>query len=308
MRALALVVVLAVARVASAGHSIIVMSEPAQQGALGSAMQVALAGRGVAIATVSAPAGELRLERAADAQRAALQLGADAAVWIDEADVCAVSADGRAFRHAPMPPGVDNTPRAFSAIATSLLDELIAPPEPAVDVDVHVHVDPFDGPPRVSVIAPPRGYGTPPPARELGAHSGQVVISIGPEVTPVSAGLQLAAAFPVSERYHFTLGGSYGKLTFDSAHDGTVLGFAELRHEGAGVSHFDYGFVGGGGSVEIDSHDGAIVYLGMRLAHAWELGTTAVAASLTPIVAYHEKVGPGIFPGVYGALTWELPL
>ena len=56
---------------------------------------------------------------------AALAVGADAAL-IDDRDVCVVSADGRSFRHAPLG---DASPRMFAAVATSLLDELIAPPE-----------------------------------------------------------------------------------------------------------------------------------------------------------------------------------
>src|SRR5438128_893957 len=138
----ALIILLLLAGVAHAGHStVVVMTDPE----LGSALQSALSGRGVAIATVQKPGGALRLERAAAAQRAAIEFGADAALWIDldigSVEVCAVSSDGRYFRHAPLP---DGSPRVFAAIATSLLDELLAPPEagaPQIAVNVDVHVE-----------------------------------------------------------------------------------------------------------------------------------------------------------------------
>ena len=58
------------------------------------------------------------------------------ASWIDANDVCVVSADGAYFRHTPLP--ADASPRVFAAIATSLLDELLAPPTVNVDVNVDI--------------------------------------------------------------------------------------------------------------------------------------------------------------------------
>src|SRR5437763_8351889 len=144
MRACLLIVALVISAPAYAGHStVVVMTDPARAGELGSALQLALSGRSVAIASMPPPGGVLRLDRAAAAQRAAVHLGADAALWIDLApdatEVCAVSSDGRYFRHAPL---AEPSSRAFAAIATSLLDELLAPPE-GVNVDVSVSVTPM---------------------------------------------------------------------------------------------------------------------------------------------------------------------
>src|SRR6476659_2221923 len=95
---------------------VVLLADPGQGAELHSALQVALVG--VEITDMAPPQGPLRLDRAASAQRVAVSVGADAAVWIDgEAnDVCAVSADGRSFRHAPLPQ--DPRARVFAAIAT----------------------------------------------------------------------------------------------------------------------------------------------------------------------------------------------
>src|SRR3569623_1176791 len=169
--------------------TVVVLSDPQNAPALGSALQVTLAGRGVAIATLPAPDGSLRMDRAAAAQHAAISFSADAALWIDRdidvTEVCVVSADGRFFRHAPLPVGEGDTPRMFAAIATSLLDEL--PPTsdaPAVDVDVHVHVDPHGGPsvPPIFAQAPaPAPVGLAPRA-----HMDRPLVEVGPMVSPLS--------------------------------------------------------------------------------------------------------------------------
>src|SRR5262249_55327398 len=64
---------------------------------------------------------------------------------------CAVSADGRYFRQSQLPEG---SPRMFATIATSLLDELLAPPEGdlAINVDVQVNVG---GQPVATLPGPP---------------------------------------------------------------------------------------------------------------------------------------------------------
>jgi hypothetical protein len=130
-----LVVLCILASVPARAGTIVVMEDNAD---LGAALEVALANRPVEVVLVSAPSGQLRLDRAASAQRAALEASADAAVWIDfegleTIEVCALSADGQHFRHAPI---TEVSPRIFAAVATSLLDELVAPPE----LDVHVNV------------------------------------------------------------------------------------------------------------------------------------------------------------------------
>ena len=168
MRASLIVLGVVVAAQVASASTVVVLSDPGNAPALGSALQVMLAGRGVAIATLPAPQGGLRLDRAASAQHAALSFNADAALWIysdaGATEVCAVSADGRYFRHAPLPVGEGDTPRMFAAIATSLLDELLSPD--VVDVDVHVHFDPH-GPGGPVVATVDRALG---PPLGLGAH------------------------------------------------------------------------------------------------------------------------------------------
>src|SRR5580698_3979074 len=138
--------------VAHAGRTtIVVMADPTRAGELDSALQVTLAERDVVIASARAPEGALRLARAAVAQRVAVSLGADAALWIDHEaesiEVCVVSPDGSYFRHAPI---ATEAPRAFAEIAASLLDELFAPPG-VVNVHVDVRIDGV----RASVIGLP---------------------------------------------------------------------------------------------------------------------------------------------------------
>ena len=311
---LALVWIL-VAHVAYAGHSIVVMTEPAQQGALGGAMQVALTGRGVAVATLAAPSGELRLERAAYAQRAALQLGADAAVWLDEGDVCAVSADGRAFRHAPMPPDLADPARAFGAIATSLLDELIAPPEPAqsVDVDVHVRVGgqeaPFNGfvnprpeAPPVDPFAPPSAVATfAPPAIP---RRDRTQFAVGPMLSPASAGVQGELAFPLSPTLRLAANASGNIGTFRQVFIYSAA--VELRGIVSGHhNHFDLGGTAGFATATETSSRASIVYVGASLNYTWEHETSATMLSIVPLVA---SDGSETVPGAYACLRWVFPL
>jgi hypothetical protein len=321
---LVLVVIVWLARVAQAGHSIVVMSDPERVGALGSAMQLALAGRGVAIATVAAPTGELRLERAASAQRAALQLGADAALWIDvdgsALDVCAVSSDGRAFRHAPLPPDLaDATPRAFSAIATSLLDELIVPPEPtpSVDVDVHVHVD---GNRQATVDRAPPGFVDPhaaaPPAEVSDSadetevlesaipRTDRILVELGPMLSPATFGVMAEVAFPFSSSVRFgVMGGMHIALS-----DPVLVynGAIELRAVIAGQrNHFDVGGIAGAASADDHSSSSTIGYLGASLNYTWEHATTGTTLSFVPLIATD---GTEKFPGAYASLRWDLAL
>src|SRR5262245_41169858 len=102
---------------------VIAMIDPADLAALRVTMH------GADLAVAPPPDGALRLDRAAVVQRAALDAGADAGLWIEHdagvVEICVVSADGKLLRHAPMPP--DRSPRVFAAIATSLLDEVLAP-------------------------------------------------------------------------------------------------------------------------------------------------------------------------------------
>jgi hypothetical protein len=324
---LALAVVISVARIAHAGHSIVVMSAPERVGALGSAMQVALAGRGVAIATLAAPTGELRLERAASAQRAALQLGADAALWIDAdgsaLDVCAVSSDGRAFRHAPLPPDVaDATPRAFSAIATSLLDELSAPPEPAASLGIDVDVQ-VDGNGQAAVdratpgFAPPAGAVTGAPgaiavvvAAPRVPRTDNTLVEIGPMLSPLTAGVEAEIAAPVSPKFRFgVIGGVSHTFTSDDIY--VLNGGLELRDVAVigSSNHFDVGPMVGFALVHDSGSSGSgwgtLVYGGARLSYTWEGATSGRSLSLIPIVA---SDGRDTIPAAYATMKWDIAL
>ena len=304
MRALAILILLA--GVAHAGHStVVVMSDPE----VGAALQGALSGRGVAIATVPKPGGALRLERAAAAQRAAIDFGADAAVWIDfdigSVEVCAVSSDGRYFRHAPLP---DESPRVVAAIATSLLDELLAPPEaamPHVAVDVHVDVSGVPAPvagPAVVVAGPPMvAAAAPLPAR--GLHEHQALLGLAVQVSPVTAGAELSLSFPLSEAYRFAVIGGAGEAIWDSDHDVVFMGAAEVRHVGLGVSHLDLGVQTG--VAVADESNGTIAFLGLPLRYAFDGPSGELTVAFVPLFATD---GRELVPGAYATLGWELPL
>jgi hypothetical protein len=296
--------------------TVVVLSDPQSAPALGSALQVTLAGRGVAIATLPPPDGNLRLDRAASAQHAAVQFNADAALWIDSepdgTEVCAVSADGRFFRHAPLPVGEGDTARMFAAIATSLLDELLAPPDaPAVDVDVHVHVGPdgaVSATPAVGV-APP-GMAAPgiavvaPRLPEARVRMDRTLFEIGPMASPITFGAELGVATPIGEAYRV---GAFGILNLAPGDDNHILGGGglELRHVGRGMHHFDIGpVVGVAGLVDASNPD-AIVFAGARLAFAWEGEHHGSSVSLVPVLMGTSE---GLMPGVYASYRWELPL
>jgi hypothetical protein len=329
-------IVLAVARPVVAGHvTIVVMSDPGRVGELNSALQVALSGRNVAIATAPLPAGALRLDRAAAAQRVALELGAEVALWIDRApdaiELCAVSSDGRYFRHTPMPP--EDSPRAFAAIATSLVDELFAPPEAGFDVDMHVHVDSNGAPPAMAVDATRRGDagagaaiggaalapGAIAPralAPSPGSMGGGVVASdsvtpvradrtlleIGPMLSPMTAGLEAELAFPITPTFRLGVVGGANVLLWDDTHQAVYLAGLELRRVSPGQRHLDFGLIGG---VAWVAHDDAAPYAALRIGFTWEHAGSGTQLSVAPVIA---KVYSDYVPGAYVSLRWELPI
>jgi len=321
MRASLIVLGVVVAAQVASASTVVVLSDPGNAPALGSALQVTLAGRGVAIATLPAPEGGLRLDRAASAQHAALSFNADAALWIDSdagaTEVCAVSADGRYFRHAPLPVGEGDTPRMFAAIATSLLDELLSPDAPAVDVDVHVHVDPHGGPPGV-VVAP--GMQQAMPGMPQGMMMEQAIrapvdgrplmdrtlFEIGPMISPLTIGAELGLMVPVGDAWRLGGSGSFNALLFPSASESVLASFAgELRHVGRGRRHFDIGAVGGLALAPERSSDSA-PYAGARLAWSWDSAGHGRSLSIVPVL-FAPKASE-VFPGVYASYRWEIPL
>jgi hypothetical protein len=294
--------VLASAHVAAA-DSVIVMAGPEAE----AAMRVVLAGRGTAVASVPAPVGQMRLERAAAAQRAAAQLGADAAVWIDEAEICAVTADGHDFRHAPFPAEAAS-PRAFAAIATSLLDEMIAPAPWAqgINVNVNVNVTPngevgFAGPPG-TMGGPGLTFSAPRPERR---NAGRTLIEVGPMLSPITAGVEGGIALPLSPVWRFAAMGAVN-VTFDGDYILGVLG-AELRHVGSGAQrHWDVGPMVGYAAPDGDD---AVVFAGARLARTWEMESSALSLSLAPILMVPTSgTDPSIIPGVWSSLRWQFAL
>jgi hypothetical protein len=319
MRVISIIVgIVALVRVASAS-TVVVLSDPGNGAALGSALQVTLAGRGVAIATLPAPAGALRLDRAAAAQHAALSFNADAALWIDQepdsTEVCAVSADGRYFRHAPLPVGEGDTPRMFAAIGTSLLDELLTPDAPAVDVDVHVHVDPHGPQGPVVATADPIGPpGVVPPSLMQQAMLPPVVerprmdrslFEIGPALSPVTIGAEAGLMVPVGSA--FRLGGTamLHLIMTDSSHDALAAFMGELRHVGRGRRHWDVGALAGY-AFDVQRTSDSTPYVGARISYNWEGEHHGNSISLVPVIFVPDSHSAG--PGIYASYRWELPL
>lgn len=311
MRVSLLVLGVVVSVHAAHASTVVVLSDPQSAPALGSALQVTLAGRGVAIATLPPPDGNLRLDRAAAAQHAAVQFNADAALWIDSApdatEVCAVSADGRFFRHAPLPVGEGDTPRMFAAIATSLLDELLVPPDaPAVDVDVHVHLEP-NGTVTATPLAPPGlGVVAPPGLPEGRVRMDRTLFEIGPMLSPITAGVEAGLMAPIGERWRLGASGSINRILVDNGSEHFLAAFSgELRHVGRGRHHWDIGALAGYALVVERTSDGA-PYAGARIAYAWEGPGHGSSISLVPVVFMPQTGEVG--PGIYASYRWELPL
>jgi hypothetical protein len=310
-------IVLAAVRPAAAGHTtIVVMSDPVRAGELGSALQVALSGRGVAIASAPLPAGPLRLDRAAAAQRAAVELGADAALWIDLApdaiELCAVSSDGRYFRHTPLPP--EDSARAFAAIATSLVDELLAPPEAGFDLDMHVHVGgPGDAPAAVAIAPGTAAYAPPAPGASVGGveaavadpalpiRGNRTLLELGPMLSPVSAGVEAEVAFPISPVFRIGAIGGANVLLWDGQHQPVYLGALEIRRVMPGQRHVDLGLLGGAAAINGEVAE----FAGLRIGIVWEHASGSTELSLVPVMA---KSYADYVPGGYISLRWGLPI
>lgn len=310
MRAIVVAGLVVWAHVAAAS-TVVVLSDPQSAPALGSALQVTLAGRGVAIATLPAPDGSLRMDRAAAAQHAAISFNADAALWIDRdvdaTEVCAVSADGRFFRHAPLPVGEGDTPRMFAAIATSLLDELVSAEPPAVDVDVHVHVAP-DGHPVVAAAEPP-GLAEPQVIEhalpETRPRMDRTLIEVGPALSPVTVGVEASAMVPISPSWRVGGTAMLDAVLANSTHDVLAVGLAELRHIGRGRHHWDVGPIAGYALVPMHTSDSATVF-GARIAYAWEGEHHGSSIAISPLLFMVDT--SNVLPGFYVSYHLELPL
>src|SRR5512146_3054297 len=110
------------------------------------------------------------------------------------------------LQHAPLP---DASPRVFAAIATSLLDELLAPREVAainVNVDVAVH----SGAPALVDTAPISSSTT--------SRAHRTLVEIGPLASPATLGLEAELAFPLTPSWRFGIAGS-GSVLIDGIGD-----------------------------------------------------------------------------------------
>jgi len=144
------VFLLAAAPAAADAPVVLLAGDAPQMEALGSALQLAVAGDGWRVMATPAVEGATALQRAATAQAAAREAGARATLWVEEGPeegvlVRLVDVDGESPRHAPLPTTLARAePRAFAAVAASLLDELAQPPQ-RLRVRVHVSVEAEDG-------------------------------------------------------------------------------------------------------------------------------------------------------------------
>ena len=309
MRAIVIVLGLVLASGVARANTVVVLASPDAAGAeLDDALRIVLAGRGTTVASAPAPAGQLRLERAAAAQRLAVQVGADAAVWLDEADVCAVTSDGHEFRHAPFP-AETASPRAFAAIATSLLDEMIAPPPWAQGLAINVHVDitGAGGPP--TGMAPPGMIGSIDAAPSPGPRhkrDARTLLEVGPLVAPLAIGVELGVALPLSRSWRLAPMVAAAVVPGDNVAIGAAV--VELRRVGAGSRrHWDFGPLIGAATDGVDP----VVLAGARIARTWERAGSALSASLAPIVLAPVGTGtttPSFLPGIWASLRWQFAL
>ena len=298
MRLVLVLITLILAAPAHAGGVLVMTDRP---GELGAALEVALANRRVDITRLPAPGGHLRLDRAAAAQRAAVAAGADAAIWIDlddgTTDVCAVSSDGRYFRHAPID---EVSPRMFAAIATSLLDELLAPPELGINVDVHVNVAPT--PPTVVATITPQPdvvAAAPVIAVEQPVHHDRTLFELGAMLTPFSAGVEGTVMFPLSRRWRAGIMGTVNQSFKENFQ--AYGGMFELRRVGMGIRrHFDFSFIGGLAAAE----DERLVLAGVRFSWMWEASGTSLGLAPILIVGDRGQWGlPAIFVSLRKGFT-----
>jgi hypothetical protein len=288
---------------------VVVMTEREEMPA---ALQVTLAAQHVEVTVQpESPAGALRLDRAATAQRVAMSVNAEAGVWIDGGEIWVVSADGRYVRHAPLPS--DASPRVFAAIAASLLDELLVPPEAgAVGVDVHVDVAPPVAAPVVAapptppvpqqaiitqpgyVVAAP-SYAAPPAVAAVAPadpdprfNADRTLLEIGASLSTASFGLDGEIAFPLTPKVRFgvLLGLDYMWDGFADINSGDTLvhGGGEIRYVGAGPNHVDLGV--GGGIAHDTSYSNNGGFAMARIAFTHEMGRENVAFALAPMILF----------------------
>jgi hypothetical protein len=256
-------------------------------------------------------------------------------VWIEQlqnnAEVCVVSADGKVFRHAPLP--VDSgSPRVFAAIATSLLDELIAPQSDGPDINIDVRVDigqPGDAPrvethtttapppvvatmasmPHAQVLAAP-GLATIASAPESVVRANRIQLEIGPMLSPLTLGFESEATFPISEHLRAGAIASLGVVFTAEPAVGIMIGGAEVRYVGAGRKHNDVGMFGGAATTigDMNTHGMITPFVGLRFQRVWERAESGLSLSINPVLAFVDSTSSKFYPAVWTSLRWELPI
>ncbi len=321
----AALVLVALCAVAHAGNRVVVLTD---RDDLPAALQVALASRHAEVAVhPTSPEGAERLDRAAAAQRVAMANNADAGIWIDADEVWVVLGDGRDVRHAPLP--ADATPRVFAAIATSLLDELFAPPEPAgYGVDVHVEITPpgatSSTPPTPStpsitvapsavvaapVLAPPATVAAVTTVDAAPVRAKNALLEFGPTLTNATWGIEAELLWPVmpSVKLGVSVGANMLYDGFSLLGSGTQMVDAgvELRHVGVGATHLDIGLGAGVARDSTDSDTGGFAALRLGIAHEYD--KMALSVGIAPTLLY-GFAGEGTSMTVLGSVHVVLPL
>jgi hypothetical protein len=242
-----------------------------------------------------------------------------------------VSADGRYFRHAPLPG--DGSTRVFAAIATSLLDELLAPPDapPAVGVDVHVTVSPDAGasraPAPVAVVAQPPPVVAMPPALapvvvqaaapfELPRH--RTILEIGPMLTPVSGGVEVELSTVIAAPWRIGVAGTASAMWASGTWSSPIsvrnnywglsalYGVAfEIRRDGR---RYDFGALVGqlASDHQLEMDDATVWFGAGRLAYRLTSNVSATFALGVALASYYGNIRTA--PIAFTSLRWELPL
>jgi hypothetical protein len=140
----------ALASSAAADERVVLMlpdEDPARRDLFAQSLAVQLTARRMQVVVTDEPLGETALGRAASAQASAAEQQARAAFWVDEtlhggALLRAVDPSSETLRFAPLPTALATIePNVFSAIAESVLDDLIGVAEiPAVRAELAVNV------------------------------------------------------------------------------------------------------------------------------------------------------------------------
>jgi hypothetical protein len=190
-------------------------------------LAVQLASRGGEVVVAAPPIAETAIARAAAAQTAAVQLGATAAVWIDENEfggalLRAVASGGDDVAYSPLPTTLASIdPTLFAAVAESLLDDLgrapLGPP-PVVRVASLAPVPPPPWDPEHARWGTPEEE--PPPD---GLPDTLFALRASGVFAGIGAGAMLDASVYVSEHARIAVFGSV-ILKFEDANRSAAIG------------------------------------------------------------------------------------